>query len=73
LSIVTVQWRAFSPAFFIHLAVTYPVRALLEREALKSYQRMAQSMALQPDVHGLIASSCCIRRTHLPFRRTWRG
>ena len=57
LSIVTLQWRAFSPAFFIHLAVTYPVRALLEREALKSYYRMAQSMALQPDVHGLIASS----------------
>jgi hypothetical protein len=57
LSIVTLQWRAFSPAFFIHLAVTYPVRALLEREALKSYHRMAQSMALQPDVHGLIASS----------------
>jgi hypothetical protein len=57
LSMVTVQWRAFSPAFFIHLAVTYPVRALLEREALKSYHRMARSMALQPDVHGLIASS----------------
>ena len=57
LSIVTLQWRAFSPAFFIHLAVTYPVRALLEREALKSYYRMAQSMELQPDVHGLIASS----------------
>lgn len=57
LSIVAFQWRAFRPAFFIHLAVTYPVRALLEREALRSYYRMAQSMALQPDVHGLIASS----------------
>ena len=57
LSMVTLRWRGFGPAFFIHLAVTYPVRALLEREALKSYHRMAQSMALQPDVHGLIASS----------------
>jgi hypothetical protein len=57
LSMVTLEWRAFRPAFFIHLAVTYPVRALLEREALKSYYRMARSMALQPDVHGVIASS----------------
>jgi hypothetical protein len=57
LSIVTVQWRGFGPAFFIHLAVTYPVRALLEREALRSYYRMAQSLALQPEVRGLIAAS----------------
>lgn len=49
--------HAFKPAFFIHLPVTYPVRALLEREALKSYYRMAQSMALQPEMRGLIASS----------------
>ena len=57
LSLVAFEWRAFSPAFFIHLAVTYPVHALLEREALLSYYRMAQSMALQPEVKGLIASS----------------
>jgi len=57
LSMVTLEWRGFGPAFFIHLAVTYSVRALLEREALTSYYRMAQSMALQPDVHGVIASS----------------
>lgn len=57
MSIVAFQWRAFRPGFFIHVGVTYPIRALLEREALKSYYRMAQSMALQPDVKGLIASS----------------
>jgi hypothetical protein len=57
LSLVTVQWRGFGPVFFVHLAVTYRVRALLEREALKSYYRMAQSMALQPEVRGLLASS----------------
>src|SRR5262249_20293468 len=57
LSIVAVQWRAFGPAFFIHLAVAHRVYALLERDALKSYYRMAQSMALQPEVNGLIASS----------------
>jgi hypothetical protein len=39
------------------MPVTHQVQALLEREALKAYYRMAQSMALQPDVKGLIASS----------------
>jgi len=57
LSMVALRWHAFRPAFFIHLAVTYPVRALMEREALRSYYRMAQSMAMQPHMHGLIASS----------------
>jgi hypothetical protein len=57
LSMVALEWRAFGPAFFVHLAVTYPVPALLERETLKSYYRMAQSMQLQPDVKGLIASA----------------
>jgi hypothetical protein len=51
------QWRGFSPAYFVHMTVTRPVPALLEREAEKSYYRMAKSMELQPEVNGLIASS----------------
>lgn len=57
LAIVALRWRGFRPAFFTHVPVTFPVYALLEREALKAYYRMARSMALQPEVKGLIASS----------------
>ena len=57
LSVVALQWRAFHPAFFIHMPVANPVYTLLEREALKSYYRMAQSMKLQPEVKGLIAAA----------------
>ena len=57
LSLVALEWRAFAPVFFVHMPATRPVHALLEREALKSYFRMAQSMALQPDVKALIASA----------------
>jgi hypothetical protein len=57
MSTVAIRWRAFSPAFFIHVGVTYPVQVLLEREAVKSYYRMAKAMALQPEIKGLIASS----------------
>src|SRR5690349_302419 len=57
LSQVALEWRAFAPAFFVHMPVARPVHALLEREALRAYFRMAQSMALQPDVRGLIASA----------------
>ena len=57
LSMVALEWRAFGPAFFVHMPATHPVPALLEREALKSYYRMAQSMELQPEVKGLIASA----------------
>jgi hypothetical protein len=39
------------------MPATRPVHALLEREALKAYFRMAQSMELQPDVKALIASA----------------
>jgi hypothetical protein len=57
LSVVAFEWRAFGPAFFVHMPVAHPVHALREREALKSYYRMAQSMELQPSVKGLIASA----------------
>jgi hypothetical protein len=55
--IVALRWRGFGPAFFPHMPVTYPVYALRERDALKTYYRMAKSMAMQPEVKGLIASS----------------
>jgi hypothetical protein len=54
---VALRWRGFRPAFFPHVPATYPVYALRERDALKTYYRMARSMALQPEVKGLIASS----------------
>jgi hypothetical protein len=47
-----------APVFFLHLNAQRRNRYLLtEREADKSYFRMAQSMALQPGVKGLVASS----------------
>lgn len=57
LSMIGREWHGFGPAFFVHMPVTHPVHALFEREALKAYYRMARSMALQPRVKGLIASS----------------
>jgi|SRR5689334_7209973 len=56
-SMLAFEWRALRPAFFVHLPAAHPVHALFEREALKSYYRMAQSMELQTEVKGLIASS----------------
>jgi hypothetical protein len=52
-----VEWRSFSPAYFVHLTATRPLPALVEREAQKSYYRMAKSMELQPGAKGLIASA----------------
>lgn len=49
--------RGFGPAFFIHMGTRSRNYALLETEALRSYHRMAQSLALQPRMKGLIASS----------------
>ena len=47
-----------APVFFLHLNAQRRNRYLLtERESDKSYFRMAQSMALQPEVKGLVASS----------------
>jgi hypothetical protein len=56
-SLLALRWRGFTPAFYIHVTVTRPVHALLEREAEKAYHLMAQSMQLQPDIKGMIASS----------------
>jgi hypothetical protein len=55
---IAVRMRGSAPAFFIHLtAHSRQRRALVERESNRSYYRMAQSMARQPQVKGLVASS----------------
>jgi hypothetical protein len=47
-----------SPAFVPHLNATRKDRgALLETETNRSWYRMAQSMKLQPEIRGLVASS----------------
>lgn len=48
----------FAPAFFTHLDPHRPNQGLLlERESLRSYHRMAASMAMQPGIKGLITAS----------------
>ena len=54
---IAFEWRAFGPAFFVHMPAAHSVFALRESEVLKSYYRMAQAMELQPHVKGLIASA----------------
>ena len=52
------RMRGFAPTFFIHLNANRKDRAaLVERESNRSYFRMAQSLALQPEIKGLVASS----------------
>jgi hypothetical protein len=57
LSLLAVRWRGFRPAFYVHVTVTRPVHALIEREAEKAYYRIAKSMELQPDIKGMITSA----------------
>ena len=57
LTMAAAEWRAFAPAFFVHMPVTRPLHALFEREGLRAYFRMAQAMALQPEIKALIASA----------------
>jgi hypothetical protein len=57
LHLIATRMRRFGPAFVIHTGVGGKNYALLEREAERSYFRMAQSMALQPRMIGLITSS----------------
>jgi hypothetical protein len=53
-----IRMGGFRPGMFIHIT---PPRSylpvLLERESLRSYQRMAESMELQPEVRGIITAS----------------
>jgi hypothetical protein len=55
---LAVRMRGFAPAIVIHLNANRKDRAaLLERESNRSYFRMAQSVALQPEIRGLVTSS----------------
>jgi len=57
LSIVGRRWHGFGPAFFSHLTICRSVRAMMQKDAQRSYYLMAESMALQPAARGLITSS----------------
>jgi len=58
LYMITKTMKGFAPVFFIHLNAHRKNRFMLtEREADRSYRRMAESMRLQPDIKGLVASS----------------
>ncbi len=47
-----------APCFEPHMAVLRkPFAALIERECLRSYHRMARTMELQPQIKGLMAAS----------------
>jgi hypothetical protein len=57
LHLIATRLRRFGPAFFLHTGVGGKNYVLLEREAERSYYRMALSMALQPRMIGLITAS----------------
>jgi hypothetical protein len=57
LHLIAIRTRRFGPAFFVHAGISGKNYMLLEREAERSYYRMAHSMALQPRIIGLIVSS----------------
>jgi hypothetical protein len=54
---VAARMRGLEPVFFSHLYRRRAERSLNEREALRSYFRMAQAMALQPSILGFAACS----------------
>jgi hypothetical protein len=56
LKLVT-RMRAFGPMFCIHMGTGGRNFALLEREAERSYHRMARCLELQPEMHGVITAS----------------
>jgi hypothetical protein len=53
-----IRMGGFHPCLFIHIT---PPRSylpvLLERESVRSYQRMAECMELQPEIRGIITAS----------------
>jgi hypothetical protein len=57
LRLVATEWKGFGPAFFVHMGAARRNFALFEREAHRSYYRMARSMELQPRIKGLMVSS----------------
>ena len=55
---IAAKLRGFRPLFFSHLNANRANRwVLTEREANRSYYRMAESMALQPAIKGLVTCS----------------
>lgn len=55
---VLFELRGFAPAFFSHVNPNRRNQGtLLERESLRSYHRMARSMAHQPEIKGLVTAS----------------
>jgi len=58
LKLIAVDLGGFGPMFFSHLDATRPnAGVLLERESLRSYHRMARSMARQPAIKGFVTAS----------------
>ena len=57
LKFVTFQMRGFGPLFFTHMGTGGRNYALIEREAQRSYYRMARCLELQPHVHGITTAS----------------
>ncbi len=57
MKLVTFGMHGFGPTFFVHMGTGGRNYALLEHEANRSYYRMAQSLELQPHMHGVIAAS----------------
>jgi hypothetical protein len=58
--LATLAWElgGFGPAFFSHINPNRRNQGiLLERESLRAYHRMARSMALQPEIKGLMTAS----------------
>jgi hypothetical protein len=48
----------FAPAYVTHVVSPRShLPVLLERESLRSYERMAASMELQPEIRGIVTSS----------------
>jgi hypothetical protein len=57
LAFIAFRMRGLEPVFFSHLNPRRANRSLLEVEANRSYYRMAQAMALQPEIKGFAACS----------------
>ena len=52
------RFGGFKPAFYVHLA--YPPRnrsLVIEKEVRRAYYRMARSLALQPEMKGILCSA----------------
>jgi len=58
LAFLAFRFRGFRPAFFMHVALPPRNRALVvEAEVRKAYYRAARSLALQPEMKGLLAAA----------------